>query len=223
MKSGTTVVISVGGSVIVQDKINIGFLKEFTDLVLSRPERFVVVVGGGGVCRMYIDAVRSFSVSPDDKDWVGIAATHLNAQLVRSVFGVHAYEKIITNPLQRVKTGKRILVGGGGMPGHSTDYDAVELARSYGATRVINVTNVDYLYDSDPRTNSRAKKIEHASWDQLKKIVGGEWKPGLHAPFDPIATKLAARLGLQLVLVGADVKNISNVLNGGKFKGTIVD
>ena len=219
-----TVVLSVGGSVVVQETVNIGFLKDFAALMLSRLEKIIIVVGGGGVCRMYQQAAAKIaSVSDEDKDWIGIATTHLNAQLVRSVLARDAYEQVIVNPTVKVRTTQRILVAGGWKPGHSTDTDAVELALLYGADTIINVTNVDYLYDADPRVVKNAKKIQHASWAELQKLVGKKWSPGLHAPFDPVATQKAAQAGLRLVLVGAEVHNIKKVLDNSKFAGTVVD
>ena len=215
-----TVVLSVGGSVIVQDSINVAFLESLVALVRSRSERFIIVVGGGKVCRTYLNAAPQ--ASDEDRDWIGIAATHLNAQLVRSYFGKEAHEAVIVNPTIKVKTSKRILVAGGWKPGHSTDHDAVELAAVYDAKQVINVTNVDYLYNDDPRANPGAQKIEQATWAQLKKLVGEKWKPGLNAPFDPIATQRAAALGLELILVGADVNNLRRFLENKPFKGTRV-
>ena len=219
-----TVVLSVGGSVIVQDTINVRFLQDFAALIRSRSERLIIVVGGGGVCRMYQNAAeKAYTVSDYDKDLIGIATTHLNAQLMRCVLSSDAYEQVIVNPTLKVKTTKRILVAGGWKPGHSTDTDAVELALLYGAKTIINVTNVDFLYDSDPRMNKHAKKIEQASWAELQKLVGKKWSPGMHAPFDPVATQRAAKAGLQLFLLGPDVHNIKNALDNSKFAGTVVN
>lgn len=219
-----TIVLSVGGSVVVQDTVNVRFLQEFAALILARRERLIIVVGGGGVCRMYQRAAAEItSVTDRDKDWIGIAATHLNAQLVRSVLARDAYEYVIINPTVKINTPKRILVAGGWKPGHSTDTDAVELALLYDAQTILNITNVDYLYDSDPHVNKHAKKIERASWAELQKLVGKKWSPGLHAPFDPVATQRAAKAGLQLFLLGADVHNIKKALDGSKFIGTVVD
>src|SRR3989344_2135885 len=219
-----TIVFSVGGSVVMQERVQVDFLKEFASLMFSRAERIIIVVGGGGVCRMYQQAAGNVaSVSDTDKDWIGIAATHLNAQLMRSILARDAYEQVVVNPTIALKTKKRIIVAGGWKPGHSTDKDAVELALLYDAKTIINFTNVDYLYDADPRVNKHAKKIEHISWAGLQKLVGKKWSPGMHAPFDPIATQRAAKAGLKLILVGANVHNIKNVLNGSKFLGTAVE
>ena len=218
-----TFVLSVGGSLIAPDGINTSFIGQFKKSILASQHRFVIVVGGGKTCRNYQDAARSISpLSAKDLDWIGIAATHLNAELVRSVFCQYAHERITINPSRKAKTSKKIIVAAGWKPGHSTDYDAVCLAKTYGAQTIINMTNVDYLYDKDPKEYSDAKKITEATWPQLQKIVGTAWKPGLNRPFDPIATKLAAKLKLSLILIGSDVRNFENVLQNQPFKGTTI-
>src|SRR3989344_4087500 len=217
-----TIVLSLGGSVIVQDKINTDFLISFKNAILSSDKRFIIVVGGGRTCRIYQEAAKAVStVSAEDLDWIGIAATSLNAHLLRSVFGNAAYEQIVTNPTKKISTPKKIIISAGWKPGHSTDYGAVCLAKTYDAKTIINMTNVDYLYDKDPKEKS-AKKIERADWKTLQTLVGTEWQPGLNRPFDPIATTLAAELELKLIIVGHDLHNLGNILVGKSFKGTII-
>ncbi len=219
-----TLIISLGGSLIVPDEINISFIKELKKIILNNlTYRFIIVVGGGKTCRDYQDVARSIThPTEDDLDWIGIAATHLNAELLRSVFGSHAYEKITVDPSKKIRTTKKIIIAAGWEPGHSTDYDAVCLAKTYNATTIINMTNVDYLYTKNPKGHPDAQRITKASWSKMQSIVGTEWKPGLHRPFDPIATKLAAKLGLKLIIIGQDTNNLRSVLENKNFKGTII-
>ena len=54
-------------------------------------------------------------------------------------------------------------------------------------------------------------------------MVGYEWKPGLNAPFDPIASGLAEEAGLSVIC--ADGRNISNtiaILKDEEFEGTVI-
>ena len=221
-----TIVISLGGSVVVPEKINVPFLKDFVSLIkLSLSSfSFIIVVGGVSVCRMYNTGAKELGVTdPEDLDKMGIRTTHVNAELIRSIFSADAYKDIITNPTKKIRTKKSILVAGGWKPGRSTDDDAVHLAHLYGAGTVINITNTDYLYNKNPATNKDAQKIEHASWKTLQSLVGTEWKPGMNVPFDPVATKLASELKLKLIIIGPDVQNLRNVLENKKFKGSVVE
>ena len=221
MRKISTIIISLGGSVIIQDTINIPFLKAFKELMLRRTARFIIVAGGGKVCRMYQDAACMLGGQRENIDWIGIAATRTNAELLRSLFGDKAYDDIAINPTRKAITDKRIIIAAGWKPGCSTDHDAVLLAKTYGSSTVINVTNVDWLYDKNPKEKG-AQRIERTDWSRLQQLVGTTWKPGLHAPFDPIATAFGAKLHLRLILVGSDLKNLENVLDKQKFNGTIV-
>ena len=70
----------------------------------------------------------------------------------------------------------------------------MQLARLLKSKRVINLTNVDYVYNKNPKKFKDAKPIKDLTWKQFKKIIGGKWSPGANVPFDPIASKLAEKL-----------------------------
>ena len=130
-------------------------------------------------------------------------------------------EDTIINPNDKIISDAKVLVAAGWKPGFSTDYDAVLLAKNIGAKMVINMTNVDYAYDKDPKLEG-AKPIEETTWKEFRKIVGSEWKPGLNMPFDPIASKECEKLKLKVAIIGKDIDNLRKVLDGEKFKGTMI-
>lgn len=221
------IVISLGGSLIVPENIDLSFLREFKDLILlevARGKKFVIITGGGKVCRQYQEVAKEFSnPSSDDLDWIGIASLKLNAELIRVIFGEYASEKIILNPTEDFPFEKPIVVGAAYKPGQSTDWDAVLAAKKIGAKKIINLSNTDYVYDSDPKLNPNAKRIERISWPDYRKIIPQKWNPGLNTPFDPIASKEAEEAGLEVVIMnGKPVQNLSNYLNGKNFPGTVI-
>lgn len=224
-----TIVMSLGGSRIIPDeKIDTEFLKKFKKLVLEQIEkgkRMVIVCGGGYTCRKYIKAADELQKSATllDKDWIGIMATRLNAELVRVMFGETAHENVVYNPNEKVKTDKMLIIGAGYEPGCSTDLDTVVLAKQFGANLVINTTDVDYVYDKDPREFSDAKKIEKISWKDFKKLVGGEFKAGMHAPFDPVASRFAMGNNIEVAIVnGNNLENLRRLLEEKSFTGTVI-
>ncbi len=221
-----TLVISLGGSLIAPDSIDLSFLSRFKTLLLRhREKRFVIVCGGGRICRFYQAAAQKVGEPGNkDLDWIGIRATMLNAELVRVMFGSEAYEKVlIQEPHTAPKTDKRIIVSSGWEPGCSTDKDAVHLARLFEAGTLVNLSNVDYAYDKDPRAHKDAKRIETISWKDFRKIVGDTFLPGGNYPFDPEASKLAEKIGLRVIITkGSELENLEHILAGKKFKGTII-
>lgn len=221
-------IISVGGSIIIpKSGFNIQFLKKFRELILKQVKKgtkFILVIGGGSTCRQYQDALKkTVKISNTDLDWLGNYSTWFNAGFVRLMFGKYAYREVVKNPTKKIKTTKPIIIAGGWKPGCSTDKDAVLLAKNFGADEVINLSNIEYAYDKDPSKFKNAKKIEEINWKGFRSIVGNKWNPGKSAPFDPIASKEAEKLGLKVsILKGTDLKEVNNVLNNKKFKGTII-
>ena len=62
------VILFVGGSLIFPDEIDIGFLKDFKSLILKhvkKGKKFVIITGGGKICRKYQNAAGSITPLPD--------------------------------------------------------------------------------------------------------------------------------------------------------------
>ncbi len=221
-------VLSVGGSLIVTKQgINLQFLREFRKFILRQVklgDRFILVVGGGMTARSYIKAANKIKrIGAVNSDYLGIAATKLNAQLLQVIFDPVANKKIITDSNEKIKSDKKIIIAAGDKPGCSSDYDAVLIAKNHQINTVINLSNIDYVYDRDPNKFSKAKKLTDLNWSDFRKIVGNKWQPGLNMPFDPIASRLASEKRLKLIILnGAKLKNLEKCLLGDKFKGTII-
>lgn len=231
MDNEKTVVLSLGGSLVVPNGgINIQFLKKFNQFIrlkVAKGWRFFVVVGGGSVCRTYIDGavgVLDKEVVKEDCDWLGVHVTRLNAHLVRTIFQDIAYPRIIENYDHKIsRVTKPVVIGAGWKPGWSTDYDAVIMARDYKASMIINLSNIKMVYDKDPKKFKDATPIERISWEYYRSLIPGEWIPGANTPFDPIASALAQKLGLTLIILkGDDFDNLEKVFGGKKFTGTII-
>ena len=222
-----TIIISLGGSLIIPEELDINFLKEFKALILSQVaqgKKFVIITGGGKICRKYQNAAKELAnPSAPDLDWIGIASLKLNAELLRVVFREYAEEKVISNLSTSFPFEKPVVIGSAYEPGQSTDWDAVLGAKNLGAKKIINLSNTDYVYDSDPKTNPSAQKIEQISWTDYRALIPKEWNPGLSSPFDPIASKMAEEEGLEVIIMnGKPIENLANYLNGEKFLGTLI-
>jgi uridylate kinase len=224
-------ILSLGGSLIVPEEIDSAYLKEFKKVIeeeASKGWKFVIVTGGGRTARKYIQAAQDTdeTITDEDKDWLGIHSTRMNAQLVRTIFRDIAHPRINTNPhdLEDFYSFKEsVLVAAGWRPGFSTDYDAVVLAKYLDIVKVVNFSNIDYAYTEDPKVNPQAEKIENITWTDFRKIVGSEWSPGLNAPFDPIASKLAQEAGLEVVILnGKNLTNFQSYLAEGAYIGTTI-
>lgn len=221
-------VFSLGGSVFVSDgRIDLKFLKAFKSFICSRikrNEKFIIVVGGGGLAREWQRAAKFLGVSrKNDLDAVGIKATWLNAELVRALFGKLANQSIVNDYNKTIVWKGKILIGAGWKPGCSTDYEAVLLAQRFDVREVFNLTGIDYLYEKDPAKFTKARTIKTISWGEYLKWFHYKWSPGMNIPFDPKASRLAKKLQMKLVILnGRNLKNLQAGLEGKSFQGSVV-
>jgi uridylate kinase len=150
-------------------------------------------------------------------------ATRLNAQLVKAVMGEWCTQEVVYDPTQVEPLMGRVLVASGWKPGFSSDYDAVLLAERFQADAVINLSNIEKVYTDDPKKNPKAKPIDAISWADFCSMVGDEWAPGENVPFDPVASRHAARLGLKVICAaGKNLPNLKSILLGEPFTGTTI-
>jgi uridylate kinase len=223
-------VISLGGSIVAPDGVDELFLKDFVALigeflVKDDKRRFILVIGGGGPARAWQSAYRNIASTTvnEEADWIGIMATRLNAQLVKAVMGEWCTQEVVYDPTQVEPLMGRVLVAAGWKPGFSSDYDAVLLAERFQADAVINLSNIEKVYTDDPKKNPDAKPIDTISWTDFCAMVGDEWTPGKNVPFDPVASRHAARLGLKVICAaGKNLPNLKKILLGEPFTGTTI-
>lgn len=221
-------ILSLGGSLIApKDGINAAFLSDFRKLIqkhVKDGKRFVLICGGGKTAREYQAASKELGeLTRDALDWIGIHATRLNAHLVRTMFGKHAHGRVVTDPKGARGWKTPVLVAAGWKPGASTDWDAVLLARALGAKMLVNLSNVDYVYDKDPNKHKDAQPICEMRWKELRKLVGNRWDPGAHVPFDPVASRNAEKIGLTVVIAnGQNLANLDDIISGRTFTGTVI-
>jgi uridylate kinase len=225
MQKNPLFVLSLGGSLIVPEEIDTHFLINFKKLILEQTKkgtRFVIITGGGMVCRKYQTALKKVAKPTNiELDNLGIEATRFNAYLIKQMFGKLAHPKLAEDPGQKYSFQEKILIGAGWEPGWSSDYDAVMLAKTYGAKTVINLSNINYLFNKDPKKFKDAKKIPTINWQGLFKIIGNKWLPGANLPFDPMAGKLAEKNQIKVIIAnGKNLKNLKNILENKKFIGT---
>jgi uridylate kinase len=226
-----TFVLSLGGSLVVPNGgIDTEFLKAFNTFirhqVAEKNRRFFIVVGGGTTAGKYINAgkdILGYDITKEDQDWLGVHATRLNAQFVRTIFKDISDPRVIKHYEIILKIDKPVAIAAGWKPGWSTDYDAVVLCQDYAIKEVFNLSNIDKIYTEDPKTNPDAKAIDTISWKDYRKMVGDSWTPRMNVPFDPVAAKLGQELGIRVRFVnGKNLDNLAKALDEKPFIGTTI-
>ena len=213
---------------IVPDQISEEFLnnlKVFVEEAVAPGDRRIVIIAGGGrTARRYRDAAASVhALDKEDLDWIGIHATRLNGHLLRAIFKDIAYPVMITNPdeILDVPSSAQVIIAAGYRPGASTDLRAIQIAERVGASKVVNLSNTDYVYTADPKTDPNATPIENITWDDFRKLIPSEWDPGLSSPFDPIAAREAENKNMEVVCInGAKLSELQKYLDNQAFIGT---
>jgi len=220
------VVFSVGGSVMVPDRIDVQWIRSFARLVdefFSHGLEVALVAGGGRTARDYSWAVRLLGGSKALQDQAGILATRMNAWLLISAIP-HAYPEPISD-IWRAKAymGKWIPVVHGATPGVTSDYAAALIAEATGAT-FVNITNVDGVFDRNPFKDPSARLLERLTHEEFVALVEGvdTRDPGAHTPMDLAAAKILQRSRVRTYVVGKDIPNLRRLLEGKSFKGTII-
>jgi uridylate kinase len=210
-------VLKIGGSVALQ---NLKGISSVATALKNVP--LGIVVGGGKTAELYVTTGRSLGLSEFALDLLGIRASRLNALLVAEALGASvAIPKSVEDAAERMCC--QPVVMGGTVPGHTTNAVAALLAEATGA-RLVNVTNVDGVYDKDPNKHSDAKKLSRMSHAQLTAMAAEEDKRTArgHFVFDLLAAKIIERSKIEAHVVPFDATQIKSACLGKKHSGTVI-
>jgi uridylate kinase len=223
------IVISLGGSLIIPDKVDYKFLEKFKKVIKKNTSKhkFVINCGGGSIARKYISAIRETGGNIKLQSLSGIATTRMNARFMTYFFGQEPTKGIP----HKIKTIKKLLkkqdiVFCGALkyePNQTSDSTSAKIAKFF-KTKFINLTNVQGLYTADPRKNKNAKFIPQISYKDFDKLANkSKYKPGQHFVLDQTASKIIKENNIPTFILGQNLKQLDNFLKNKKFKGTVID
>jgi uridylate kinase len=224
-----TVVLSLGGSILVREEDNSRLIQELADMLIdvSGKIRIFVVTGGGRIARYYIREGRALGAPESFLDEMGIEVTRLNARLLIAALGEHANHVPPKDYKDAVLAAKhnRIVVMGGVSPGITTDAVSSILAERVRAKRLVNATSVDGVYTADPAKDSSARKLSRMSHAELLRLVSETpAQAGPNVVFDPAGASVLSRSGIALYVVdGRKLTNLRAAIEGDAFDGTLVE
>jgi uridylate kinase len=209
---------------------DINFLKSMARMIKKSRNSFGILTGGGSTGRVYAKAARALGAGEYEADSIAITSTRQNAQLMVAALlgaGVDVHRNVLGDfdEAKILAKDNKAVVMGGTIPGITTDTDSVLLAEATGAKRLLNISNVEAIYDSDPRKNPKAKRYSKMSYRELVKLAieSDKRTAGTHFVFDMLACKLIARSGIEAHFVsGKKMREVENAIEGKKHNGTIV-
>ena len=221
-------VLSLGGSLIAPEKIDTKFLKSFRDTIQKNTDKFkfIVVCGGGTTARKYISALEQLGSDEKSQGFIGISATRMNARFMSYIFGIDP-EQGIPHKIKEIKKylKKQEVVFCGALEygiDETSDSTSVKVAEHFNA-EFVNLTDVLGLYEKNPKKFRNAKLIPKISWQGLCDMANQlEFKPGQHFVIDQTASKMILEKKITTYIIGKDMQQLDNLLNGKGFRGTIV-
>lgn len=222
------VVLSLGGSVLVQDEDPSDYISRLARTLResSSAVKLYVVTGGGRHARYYIRAGRALGASEEYLDTMGIEVTRLNARLLIAALKGLACPEPPRDYEEAARAGAshQVVVMGGVAPGVTTDAVSARLAKRVQATRLVNATSVDGAYTSDPKKDPAAKRIPAMTHEELVRLVSGTaGGAGPTTVFDPVGADELSRSRIMLTIVdGRDLDNLKPALEGKECRGTVV-
>jgi uridylate kinase len=188
-----------------------------------------VVVGAGNLVRG-----RDLDANPDIRrttaDYMGMLATVTNALALRDSLESHGAPALAMSaiPMPSVcetfnsrhaiaalEAGKIVIFGGGtGSPFFTTDTCAALRACEIGADVLIKATQVDGVFDADPKTHPNAKKYDELTYEKVLADRLGVMD------LTAISLCMDSRLPI-IVLASTKPDNLLTAVRGGKA-GTLV-
>jgi len=187
-----------------------------------------IVIGGGNFYRGINN--KNESISRSVADQAGMLATVINALFLKSTLIAKGIPAEVLSGLQipqavetySYRTAQKLLkennvlifAGGTGNPYFTTDTGATLRALETDCDALFKATQVDGVYDSDPKKNPKAKRYDNISYDE---VIKKELKV-----MDMTAVSMARENKLPIIIFKQKNENsLLDVLNG-KEKFTLI-
>lgn len=210
-----------------ENPTNLEIIKKSVLSLLNSGHRVAIVTGGGGTARKYITLGRKAGIKEAHLDLLGIWASRLNAYLVAFYLGDLAYSKVpesLEEFIEKWSYGK-VVVTGGFQPGQSTATVASLVSEATNSDLLVLATNVDGVYDKDPRKFSEARLLPRLSTIELKKILEltQSVNAGTYELLDPLAIKIIERSKIKVLVVNfKNLDKLLDIISGNISIGSLV-
>jgi uridylate kinase len=218
------IVIKLSGSIFnITNDNAMHSIRRYAKMLLDISNNFqpVVVTGGGKIARRYINIARSLGSDEANLDIMGIEVSRLNAKLLIFTLGDHVFSRVPKN-LEEVAIAAasgKIVIAGGLHPGQSTNATSALIAETVKASKFLNATDVDGIYDSDPKKNRDAKLFKRITIKECMEILGSESSmAGKYELIDIVALKVIERSKIPTRVLRSNVNNIKHaIINDTKY------
>lgn len=231
-KTKRRIVVKLSGRIFSEEEPT--ELAKFADLLFELSENDVqpiAIAGGGKFARHYIQMARKFGQDEASLDMLGIEVSRLNAKLLSAAIESRDFDNprvyhTVPTDLEQVfaaASSGKIVVTGGLHPGQSTNATAALIAEKVRAAEFLNATDVDGIYDSDPRKNRNAKMFKEISVTRCMELLSSEnASAGSYDLMDIVALKVIERSKIPTLVLKSDTSLLRNavLLGNNQNSGT---
>jgi len=211
-----SIVLKISGKIV--NPSNPQLIEKYSNIIRNLVDsgyRIAVVVGGGAPARDYISCARSLGLSEAQADVIGIEVSRINALLLAYALGNYAYTPIprSIDDLEKAWNSGKVVVLGGLQPGQSTAGTAAVVAEILNIRRILYATDIDGVYDKDPKIYRDARKLDRVTVEELEKVLRQRYEAGGYELLDPIALRIIKRSCIEVTIFnGMEPENIFNAL-----------
>jgi uridylate kinase len=229
------IVIKIGGSLFFKDgKINTTEITKFCSTILQNKSNFnhiIIICGGGALAREYINDIRTITSNESLCDIFGIEISRINSKLIIAHFGEDVYPQVPKSieELSIALLFNKIIIMGGLQPGQSTTSVAVEVSEYINADNLILLTDVEGIYDKDPKKFSDAKLLKKLNYEQLQEIIVNSMgdkqaAAGEYRIFDIVSLQILKRSNIKVFITsGKNLKEFEKFCHNDKnVVGTLI-
>lgn len=159
----------------------VGYIAQAIAEAVAKGIQVAVVIGGGNMFRGA--ELSQGGMERSRADYMGMLGTVINCLALQDFLerlgietrvqtAIHmsqvAEAYIPRRAIRHLEKGRVVIFGAGlGAPFFSTDTAAAQRALEIGAQAVLKGTQVDGVYDSDPKLNPEARRYERISYDEV--------------------------------------------------------
>lgn len=227
------IVLKIGGSILYDNTLNVNFkilekVKIWYESNKDNYEKIAMVTGGGGLSRDLQKKIAGSIVGQEYLHNIAMYITQTNATVVHGYLGdMSIYiPKKLGDACEFLLDNGKTLISGGLKVGWSTDMDAAVFADLLDVDIVYKVSNIDYIYESDPKQNPSAKSFKDLSWKEYFKLFGIVEGDGHQAnksiPIDATCAQFCAKKGISFFVCGGENLEKKDRLEDVLFQGTLV-
>ena len=180
------IILKISGEALKESESTVSSKKlemvyETIKLLQKEKHQIGIVIGGGNFFR----GREHSDMNKVTADTIGMLGTVMNALYLKdylekkliktTIYTPFIFPNLIPNYSNDVLNnlyddGNIIIFGGGvGKSGYSTDSGVINAANLLNCDLIIKLTNVDGVYDSDPKVNKNAIKYDKISYDEVLK------------------------------------------------------